>query len=158
MSTPAVVAVYGTAYNLNASLSGNQGAPPTGTVTFSIGGVALCAPIPIPSTEAVTCAPSPTLENVGSYTVNVDYSGDSNYSASSSTIALTIIPAPVTITVDSFTRAINTPNPTFTGTVLGAVYRPVEETVPHDAPVQPLPVTLQVTPVFVDPVTVAVNC
>jgi hypothetical protein len=44
------------------------------------------------------------------------------------------------------------------GTVPGAVYRPVEETVPHAAPVQPVPVRLQVTLVFVDPVTVAVNC
>jgi hypothetical protein len=44
------------------------------------------------------------------------------------------------------------------GTVLGAVYRPVLETVPHDAPVQPVPVTLQITLVFVEPVTVAVNC
>jgi len=44
------------------------------------------------------------------------------------------------------------------GTVDGAVYQPVEEIVPHEAPVQPVPVTLHITLVFVDPVTVAVNC
>ncbi len=35
------------------------------------------------------------------------------------------------------------------GTTLGAVYSPVEETVPHAAPEQPAPVTLHVTPVVV---------
>src|SRR6266478_2107501 len=40
------------------------------------------------------------------------------------------------------------------GTVDGAVYSPLAETVPLAAP----PVTLQVTAVFVVPVTLAVNC
>lgn len=44
------------------------------------------------------------------------------------------------------------------GSVPGAVYRPLVETVPQVAPVQPLPLTLQVTPVFEVLVTVAVNC
>jgi hypothetical protein len=44
------------------------------------------------------------------------------------------------------------------GTVPGAVYKPVDEIVPHAAPVQPDPARLQVTLVFVEPVTVALNC
>ena len=40
----------------------------------------------------------------------------------------------------------------------GAVYRPVEETVPHVGPTHPAPLMLQVTLLFVLPVTVAVNC
>jgi hypothetical protein len=44
------------------------------------------------------------------------------------------------------------------GTFPGAVYKPVEVIVPQAKPVQPAPVTLQMTPVFVDPVTVALNC
>lgn len=44
------------------------------------------------------------------------------------------------------------------GTVGGAVYNPVLETVPQAAPAQPTPLTLQFTLVFADPVTVAWNC
>ena len=52
----------------------------------------------------------------------------------------------VTVTPDGF------------GTVPGAVYSPAGEIVPHDAPLQPVPARLHVTLVFVEPVTVAVNC
>jgi hypothetical protein len=43
------------------------------------------------------------------------------------------------------------------GTVLGAAYTPADETTPHAASEQPLPVTLQVTAVLVAPVTNAVK-
>jgi hypothetical protein len=41
------------------------------------------------------------------------------------------------------------------GTVAGAVYKPEELTVPQVDPAQPAPLTVQVTPRFVLPVTVA---
>jgi hypothetical protein len=44
------------------------------------------------------------------------------------------------------------------GTALGAVYSPVEVIVPHAAPLQPVPLTLHVTPGEVVPVTFATNC
>lgn len=44
------------------------------------------------------------------------------------------------------------------GTVVGAVYKPPELMAPQALPVHPVPDTLHVTLVFVDPVTVAVNC
>jgi len=44
------------------------------------------------------------------------------------------------------------------GAVKGAVYSPVELMVPHVAPVQPLPLTLQLTPVVLVPLTLAWNC
>jgi hypothetical protein len=44
------------------------------------------------------------------------------------------------------------------GATEGAAYKPVTEIVPQAAPVQPVPVTVHVTAVFVVPVTVAVNC
>jgi hypothetical protein len=44
------------------------------------------------------------------------------------------------------------------GTVDGAVYKPAEVTVPQVEPVQPDPATVQVTPKFELPVTVAWNC
>jgi hypothetical protein len=44
------------------------------------------------------------------------------------------------------------------GTEDGAVYRPPEEIVPQADPEQPGPLTLQVTAVFVVPVTTSANC
>jgi hypothetical protein len=43
------------------------------------------------------------------------------------------------------------------GTLDGAVYMPLPEMVPQDAPLQPLPPTAHETPVLVVPVTVAEN-
>ena len=116
-----VTAVYGTAYTLTATLSGNQPQPPTGTLMFSIGGVAVCPVAPVPANDISTCSPSPTLENVGSYTVTVTYSGDANYLPLTTTFTLTITPAPVTITADNKSRPINTPNPALTATMTGVV-------------------------------------
>ncbi|MGB9104790.1 MAG: hypothetical protein WCC59_08530, partial [Terriglobales bacterium] len=45
-----------------------------------------------------------------------------------------------------------------TGTVAGAVYRPVVLMVPHPLPEQPLPEILHVTSALELPATVAVNC
>jgi hypothetical protein len=44
------------------------------------------------------------------------------------------------------------------GTPAGAVNRPLDEIVPQVAPEQPTPLRLHVTAVFVEPVTLAVNC
>jgi hypothetical protein len=44
------------------------------------------------------------------------------------------------------------------GTAAGAVYRPLVDIVPQAAPVQPLPMMVQVTAVFAVFATVAVNC
>lgn len=44
------------------------------------------------------------------------------------------------------------------GTTAGAVYKPLDVTVPQRAPLQPVPDTLQVTPLFGFPFTTAVNC
>ena len=44
------------------------------------------------------------------------------------------------------------------GTVDGAVYKPVAEIVPQDAPLQPLPARVHETDVLVEFVIVAVNC
>lgn len=44
------------------------------------------------------------------------------------------------------------------GAVAGAVYSPLEEIVPQEAPLQPVPDTVQVTAVFDVPVTEVANC
>jgi hypothetical protein len=120
ITSPPVTAVYGTAYTLTASLT-SQGAAPTGTVSFTVGSQTLCASAVLPASGVITCSPSPTLLNAGNYPVTVNYSGNADYAASTSSIALTIDPAPVTITANNATRPYNTPNPTFTGTVKGVV-------------------------------------
>ena len=104
-----------------AIISGNQPAAPTGTATFSIGSATLCAAQALPSNGAVSCSPSPTLEDVGTYTVSVAYSGDTTYPALTSNITLKVVPRPVTITADNKTRPVNTANPPLTGTVVNVV-------------------------------------
>jgi hypothetical protein len=44
------------------------------------------------------------------------------------------------------------------GTVAGAAYRPADVIVPQEFPTQPVPLTFQVTPVLLVPVTLAENC
>src|SRR5262249_9092992 len=68
-----------------------------------------------------TCdAPSSGL-TVGTYTVTFSYTGDSNYSSANGTVTLTVIPAPLTVTVNNATREYGAANPTFTGTLTGVV-------------------------------------
>jgi sugar lactone lactonase YvrE len=118
INSPAVTSVYGTAYTLMSTISSTSAPTPTGTASFSIGAVTLCSNVPLTG-GVVSCSPSPTLENVGSYTVTVSYSGDTFYPAATSSINLTITPAPVTITANNTSRQYDTPNPTFTGTITG---------------------------------------
>jgi hypothetical protein len=122
ISASNVTAVYGDAYTLSAVITGNQGVgnEPTGTATFSIAGSALCPAQAVPVTGAVSCSPS-TLEDVGTYSVTIVYSGDSTYASSTTDITLTVTPRPVTITADNKTRPVNTPNPTLTGKVVNVV-------------------------------------
>jgi sugar lactone lactonase YvrE len=121
ITAPPVTVVYGDAYTLAAIITGNQATGPTGTATFSIGAATLCAAQALPANGAVSCLPSATLEDVGTYNVSVAYSGDSTYPALTSNIVLKVIPRPVTITADNKTRPINTANPPLTGSVVNVV-------------------------------------
>ena len=121
IAAPAVTGVYGDAYTLAAAITGNQPSGPTGTATFSIAGAALCPVQPLPANGAVACSPSATLEDAGTYSVTVSYSGDSTYPASTVNITLVVAPRPVTITADNKTRPVNTANPAFTGTIANVV-------------------------------------
>jgi sugar lactone lactonase YvrE len=121
ITAPAVTVVYGDAYTLAATITGNQAAAPTGTATFSIGTATLCAAQALPANGALSCSPSPTLEDVGTYSVSVAYSGDTTYPPLTSTIVLKVVPRPVTITADNKTRLVNTANPPLSGTVVNVV-------------------------------------
>ena len=120
---PNVVAVYGDSYTLTATVTGNlPSILPTGSVTFSENGVALCTAVPLTSSGLVSCTPSnsPPLD-VGVYPITVTYTGDSIYDGSTVSMTLTIVPRPVTITADNKTRPVNTPNPPLTGTIVNVV-------------------------------------
>ncbi len=121
VSGPNVTVVYGNVYTLAASVTGNQTPAPTGTVTFTIGGAAVCPAVPVPVGGVVVCTPSATLENVSTYPVTITYSGDSTYAGKTATFTLTVLAAPATITADSYSRVINTPNPTLSGIISGVV-------------------------------------
>ena len=74
------------------------------------------------------------------------------------TLMMEMVTAAVANFVLSATLVARTETVLGEGATVGAVYKPVAETVPQAAPAQPVPVTLQVTAVFVVPVTVSVNC
>jgi hypothetical protein len=74
------------------------------------------------------------------------------------TIGGMIVTAAVLDLVASATEVAVTETSAGFGTAGGAKYRPLEEMEPHAAPLQPAPTTLQETPVFEVPLTVAVNC
>ncbi len=148
ISSPAVSTVYGTPYTIASSITSPNTPAPTGTATFTVGSQTLCSAAPVAANGTVTCSPSPTLENVGTYSVNVAYSGDNFYPASSATIALTITPAPVVITAENTSRPFGTPNPTLTGTVSGVVAgQSITDTYTTTAVQTSAPGTYPITPV-----------
>ncbi len=99
----------------------------------------------VPVTVAVkeTCPPSFTCVDVGD------------------TAIVTAAPMP-TVAVPDWVGAATEVALTVTaaglGGVAGAVYKPVDVMVPQAAPAHPAPETLQVTAVFVAPLTAALNC
>jgi trimeric autotransporter adhesin len=59
-----------------------------------------------------------TLSVDSGYTIN-DGNGGNNYAVTTTTAAGTINPAPLTITANSLTKPVESPNPTFTATYVG---------------------------------------
>ncbi len=95
------------------------GAAPTGTVTFTVDGVAQ-APVALSGSQATFS--SSTL-GVGTHTVSAAYSGEANYFASTSTtLTQTITKVATTTTVSaSMTPSVYGQSVTFTATVAGTV-------------------------------------
>jgi MBG domain-containing protein/Big-like domain-containing protein/centrosomal CEP192-like protein/NHL repeat-containing protein len=116
---PAQTEVYGQPFPEIVQVTNGNPAP-TGTITFSIGKQVLCT-LTATLGPTTTCnAPNSGL-SVGTYTVTFSYTGDSNYAAASSTVVLTVTPAPLTVTVNNATRVYGAANPTFTGTLTGVL-------------------------------------
>jgi MBG domain (YGX type)/Bacterial Ig-like domain (group 3)/NHL repeat len=114
---PAQTEVYGQPFPETVLVT-NDNPAPTGTITFSLGKQVLCT-LTTTLGPTTTCnAPNSELP-VGTYTVIFSYSGDSNYAPASSTVTLTVTPAPLTVTTNNATREYGAPNPTFNGTLIG---------------------------------------
>lgn len=115
---PQEVETYGQPFPEGVNLP-TSGPAPTGTVTFSYNGKVLCTTngSPLPG----VCNALNSGLSVGSYPVTVTYSGDSNYTGSTNTVTLSVIPAQLILNVNSATRPYDTPNPTLTGTLTGVV-------------------------------------
>ena len=121
ITTTQYIGTYGTPYTWAAGVVGDGTHTPTGTLTFVINGANLCPPATLDNTVHASCSPSSTALAAGSYTMVINYSGDSFYAANSITAPATILPRPVTIKADSFTRPYGQPNPVLTGTITGVV-------------------------------------
>ncbi|WP_176441791.1 MBG domain-containing protein [Granulicella rosea] len=117
---PAESEVYGSPFAETATFATTSSTAPTGTVAFSVAGKTLCSFTGTIATN-FSCPAANSGLAVGTYTVTVTYSGDSNYSPISTTTLLTVTPAPLTVVVNNQTRAYGTPNPTLTGTFSGGV-------------------------------------
>ena len=95
------------------------GPTPTGTVQFLVDGTALGSAVTLASGNATS--PSTTLLGAGNHTIEADYSGDSNYSASSGTYTQVVNQAPLSIIPDNLSRAVGQANPALTYTFTGFV-------------------------------------
>ncbi len=97
--------------------------PASGSIVFYYGSQVLCTTsISNASAGTITCNANPSGLAFGSYTVSFTFtSTNSYYSSVTGTTTLNVTKAPLTVNVNSFTRPYGTPNPTFTGTIAGAV-------------------------------------
>ena len=121
LAAPPVTAVYGQPVTLQATVTGT-GPAPTGTITFSYGGVNRCPPQSVGPGGNVSCVLAiPPYPPVGVYVGQTVYSGDQNYATVSVSDTLTVVPAALTVTANNQSRAYGVANPPLTVTVAGLV-------------------------------------
>jgi uncharacterized repeat protein (TIGR03803 family) len=129
MGTPAIAAsaapstvTTGGALTLNVTAGPSihtLGPAPTGTLSFTVGGVAQGTATLV--NGAASWAPNITGLAAGTYTVAVNYAGDSNYVAASTTVPVTVQKANTTTTLAVSSNAVSQGQPvTVTATVTGA--------------------------------------
>ena len=111
--------IYGQPFPEAVSIANGDPAP-TGTITFTYGSQTLCT-LNGAFAASTTCnAPNSGL-SIGTYPVIFNYSGDTVYPSSTLSTTLSVIPEPLTVTVNNATRVFGVPNPTFTGTITGVL-------------------------------------
>jgi sugar lactone lactonase YvrE len=121
VTAPTATEVYGSPFLLSAAIGIGAGTTPaTGTISYTVNGVTLCSFTGTVS-PTTTCNAANSGLSVGTYTVTITYSGDSNYAPTTSTLTLNVTPAPLVVTANNATRPYGQPNPTFTGTLVGLV-------------------------------------
>ena len=109
---------YGQSVSFTVTVSGG-GPTPTGTVQFLVDGTDFGSAVTLASGSATS--PSTTLLGAGNHTIEADYSGDSNYTASSGTYTQVVNQAPLSIIPNNLTRAVGDANPPLTYTFTGFV-------------------------------------
>jgi hypothetical protein len=111
--------VAGQAVTLSSQVSPSITGIPTGTVTFSDGGTTI-GTATLDATGNATFTTS--LLAAGPHSITVAYGGDTYFAGStSSTLALTVNPAPLTLTANSNSRQYGSVDPTFTVSYSGFV-------------------------------------
>jgi sugar lactone lactonase YvrE len=113
--------VYGNPFAESFTFTGSF--PASGTMIFYTGSTTLCqTTINNVSAGTITCNAAASGLAVGSYIVSFTFfTSNTYYSSVTGTTTLAITKEPLTVNVNSFTRPYGTPNPTFTGTITGAV-------------------------------------
>jgi Bacterial Ig-like domain (group 3)/MBG domain (YGX type)/FG-GAP-like repeat/FG-GAP repeat len=115
--SPSGSLTYGQQLTLTAIVTESGGNTPTGTVTFNNGATTLGMSTLNGSGVATLIVTLPA----GAATLTADYGGSATSAASNTSVSITVSQANLTVTAADATRVVNTPNPTFTGTVSGAV-------------------------------------
>ena len=109
---------YGQSVSFTVNVSGG-GPTPTGTVQFLVDGTAFGTAVTLAGGRATS--PSTTLLGAGNHTVEADYSGDSNYSASTGTYTQGVSKAHLTVTADPQSKAYGAAVPALTYRISGFV-------------------------------------
>ncbi|HEY0757624.1 MAG TPA: Ig-like domain repeat protein [Acidisarcina sp.] len=110
---------YGEAVTLTATISASGSTIPAGSVTFAEGSLTL-GTATLNASGVATLVTTALPAGMGS--IMASYSGSSTSTASSSAnVPISVAPAPLSVAAASASRFVNTANPTFTGSVSGAV-------------------------------------
>jgi photosystem II stability/assembly factor-like uncharacterized protein len=117
LSVPAS-ATYGDNVTFTATVGSNGAqATPTGTVTFSDGGLTLGTGT---LDASHTASFSTTLLSAGTHNITATFNGDNIFDVSpSAPSSITINQAPLSVTAANASRLYGSPNPAFTGSIVG---------------------------------------
>jgi hypothetical protein len=111
-------ATYGDNVTFTATVGSNGAqATPTGTVTFSDGGLTLGTGT-LDASQTATF--STTLLSAGTHSITATFNGDNIFDVSpSAPSSITINQAPLSVTAANASRLYGSPNPVFTGSIVG---------------------------------------
>jgi len=119
LSSSANPSIFGKNVTFTASVTASGSSTPTGAVTFLDGSIPLASIVPLIGGTATFSTGALT---VGIHSFSVSYGGDaSDASSTSSLLAQTVNPAPLTITANNTSRQYGQANPAFTASDSGFV-------------------------------------